>query len=409
MLASAKTLFPMKFPHWHFELTFEHRAACGLAVLVALAAAPAYGQSVEVTQCGTLFGNERRHLAADLACTGSSSAAVAMDGHSELDLAGHTLSSDGDGIACLGHCTIVSSAPGGSIVGTGASPVAAIDARYGASVRTEGVLLSGFKSGIVDCREATLIDTVLENMSQRGMDRVWDVRLVRSSVRNNVGTAMYYTHKLNATDSDISNNTGHGLISPSGRISLTRSSIVDNSGHGIGCDFNCDLYPFNGIKRVKAEDSEISRNGWVGIDMDVRTGRIKLMRTTIADNGQGGATLLGGVVKARESQITGNGGAGVAVINNEPEQRCKISLLDSVVASNAFDGLRCESASRARISLRRSSATANGTDAACGVSESCSDLDASEEPRLSSGATCDTSHVSASGLPGQSWGVCSLD
>jgi len=354
---------------------------------VALLPSPAFAQSIEITDCETLLGNNRGHLSADLNCTGSSSFAVTMLGHSELDLRGHTITSDLDGIECTGHCSIVISTPGGSIVGTGASPRAAIDVRYGASVKTEGVLLSGFRVGIIDCPSATLIDSVLENMSLRGMEHVWNVHLIRSSVRNNNGTALYLSNRLNAVDSDISNNTEHAFISTHGRVVLIRSSIVDNGGHGIGCDFNCDLYPYNGVESVKAVDSEISRNGWTGIDMEVLAGRVKLIRTTVADNG----------------------GAGITVVNNEPEQRCKITVVDSAIASNAFDGVRCESANRVRMSLRRSSATANGTDATCGASVPCSDLDATEAPRLFAGATCDTSHVSGSGLPGQTWGICSLD
>jgi hypothetical protein len=228
-------------------------------------------------------------------------------------------------------------------------------------------------------------------------------------VRNNSGTALTDCTSLSAIDSDISNNAGHGLDSFFGKVRLTRSTIVDNGGHGIGCGTSCDVYPLNGVRNVKAVDSEISRNGEAGIDVDVESGRVQLIGTTVADNGAAGARLLGGSFRAKSSQITGNGAAGIEIVNNDPEQACKIFVLDSTVASNALHGIECASTDRASTTVQRSSVTANGTDVTCGAGVPCADLAATEEPRLAGGAACGTSYVTGSGIPGQSWAICSLD
>jgi hypothetical protein len=382
-------------------------AALGLIQLLGSAA---IAQPVEVSECATFLAGREGYLSGDLTCVGTGFEAVGMGGHAELDLRGYTITSDAAGIACVGICSIVSTVAGGRIVGTGTFPRAAIDGRWGASVTVENVLLSGFYfGGIVDVPEAKLFDSTIEGMTACGLQHVGSILLVRSAVSNNPGTGIYQCGSLNATDSDISSNGSYGVDSFFGTVRLTRSTVVENGGGGLGCGGDCDLYPLNGIRSVHAVDSEISRNGGAGIDLDVASGRVSLLGTTVADNGGSGVQLVGGNVRAKESQVTGNGAAGVAIVNSGAGQICKLALASSTVTSNALHGVECASTDRARTTVRASSVTANGMDAACGVGVPCADVAASEEPRVRSDAACGTSYVTGTGLPGQSWGVCSND
>lgn len=99
--------------------------------------------------------------------------------------------------------------------------------------------------------------------------------------------------------------------------------------------------------------------------------------------------------------------AGIEILGGE--EPCKLLVSRSTVASNGLHGVECASSVRARTTIGYSSLGANGTDISCGVSASCADLAASEEPHLRVGAACEHSYVSGSGMPGFSWGACSTD
>lgn len=60
------------------------------------------------------------------------------------------------------------------------------------------------------------------------------------------------------------------------------------------------------------------------------------------------------------------------------------------------------------VTIVDSTVTGNGTDAVCGVAETCADVAACNLPTVTN-TTCNTSYDVNSGFPGTSWGVCALD
>jgi hypothetical protein len=63
------------------------------------------------------------------------------------------------------------------------------------------------------------------------------------------------------------------------------------------------------------------------------------------------------------------------------------------------------------VRLSGSSVLGNGTNASCGVTETCADLAACEQsvPELSTDSSCNHSYILESGFPGNDWAVCALD
>jgi hypothetical protein len=59
--------------------------------------------------------------------------------------------------------------------------------------------------------------------------------------------------------------------------------------------------------------------------------------------------------------------------------------------------------------LKDTIVASNANDAECGVTIACPDLSTCKSPKLLGSSSCGTSHVTDSGLPGTSWGVCASD
>jgi hypothetical protein len=62
-----------------------------------------------------------------------------------------------------------------------------------------------------------------------------------------------------------------------------------------------------------------------------------------------------------------------------------------------------------KLTVKATMLSGNGLDATCGVTQACADVGSSTEPRLDASSVCGTSYVSGSGMPGSSWGICTLD
>jgi len=98
---------------------------------VALASTTAAAQTVAISQCGAMVPvGQTGVLAGDLTCpTGSGTRAVTVEKNGTLDLAGHTLAGGDTGVRCTSHCTVVSTAAGGTIRDTGIAGIAVVEAK----------------------------------------------------------------------------------------------------------------------------------------------------------------------------------------------------------------------------------------------------------------------------------------
>jgi hypothetical protein len=147
---------------------------------------------------------------------------------------------------------------------------------------------------------------------------------------------------------------------------------------------------------------ELSVPVHAGVGLSARTG-IRLTRSDVTGNqGRGMVNFLNifkpSQVKIARGTIADNGPFGV-------------SATTAVIANGAaVTGHTQYGVSADEVSLQgTASVLSNATDAECGNSISCADINSSAAPTLTSAATCGTSLVTDSGIPGTSWGVCASD
>jgi hypothetical protein len=216
-------------------------------------------------------------------------------------------------------------------------------------------------SNVFHAKTAVVRSTVTGNGG--GVRAEEKLKIRESSIDANVQwgaeTRAFYA-RLTISDSSVSANGEHGIITNGKSMTLTRSSIDDNGGAGIR------HIGFSSGGKIKATDTSISGNGEDGIGGPFQYG-ISLLGCTVANN-----------------QLHG-----IANHSYRPEEyyECGVSLLASTVVSG------------------------NGIHPDCGVSLTCADVAACQftEPQILSGSTCGTSHILDSGFPGDSWAVCTAD
>ena len=185
-----------------------------------------------------------------------------------------------------------------------------------------------------------------------------------------------------ARDSQVVSNGASGIVladsSVNLKLKLINSSLDDNAENGVVTDGFMNA-------RMIAVDSSISGND-IGItDSNTQKPRIRLKR----------------------SNVDGNR-IGVSLFSSRILHSTKMNLRDSTIAGSAENGIYANSIDDVT-TLSRSSVVGSGFSVECGVSTSCADLNTASLPEVKSASACDTSHVNGSGIPGQSWGVCTLD
>lgn len=207
------------------------------------------------------------------------------------------------------------------------------------------------------------------------------VTIERSTISGN-GTAGVYGSTIKIKDSTMTFNAGSGVQVKTNdanrKLRISHSTMDDNGGAGVRLQNWRNL-------RVAISDSSLSRNG-IGLQdgSGFRT-NIKLKRCTIDFNGIG---IVGGA-------------AG-------PEDRTKLTLKDTDVLGNARSGIRTNGDS-ITVTILVSRIFGSATDASCGVTEACADLETSLLPNISLRSACDTSLISGSGIPGTTWEICAND
>jgi len=199
-------------------------------------------------------------------------------------------------------------------------------------------------------------------------------------------------------DLDCTGFDGHAVIVEIGRLDLNGFTITGGNFYGVACFRSCKIVgpgtitgsQRNGVTvwgKATIRGVAITGNGQEGVEAR----SVEIRDSTITGNG--GGIRADRSVKVRDSVITGNAGSGVVV-----------GVLD-YIGHGMFE---CR---KARMSIGDSTTiTGNGLGADCGVSWACADLvSCPKAPRLRGAVTCDTSLVNGSALPGESWGICTLD
>jgi hypothetical protein len=193
-------------------------------------------------------------------------------------------------------------------------------------------------------------------------------------------------------DLDCTSSGGHLQFYPKGQLELRGFTLTG----GVLCGGTCKI----------TGPGTITGSGEHGVRATVK---VKLIGVTITGSAENGveAHNFAETAKAviKNSTITGNAGMGVNADKG-------VQLSGSTVSNNGGHGVRMGESTchRGRLVVKGSNVSGNGTAPACGVSAACADLaSCSGPPRLSVGASCGTSYVLGSGIPGSAWGVCSLD
>jgi hypothetical protein len=156
--------------------------------------------------------------------------------------------------------------------------------------------------------------------------------------------------------------------------------VTGNVGDGVRTDSS-----------ARVIDATISANGGDGVRSKTRA---TVQRSTVSGNGANGVRT-DRTANVKTSTVTDNGGNGV-----DSDVTAKATAT-SVVSANGFDGLK-----GLRVVLSNSSATGNGTNPACGVTDECADLAAASKASVTGTSMCGTSRNTESG---GTWGVCSND
>jgi hypothetical protein len=199
-------------------------------------------------------------------------------------------------------------------------------------------------------------------------------------------------------DLDCTGFAGHAVIVESGRLDLNGFTITGGNFYGVACFKSCKIVGPGTIKGSQRQ----------GV---TAAGKATIRDVAITGNGQEGVEA--GSVEIRDSTITGNGYSGIRADRS-------VKVRDSVITGNAYSGavvgvldyighgmFECR---KGRMSIGDSTITGNGLGADCGVSWACADLESCPKaPKLRGAVTCDTSLVNGSGLPGESWNICTLD
>jgi len=138
------------------------------------------------------------------------------------------------------------------------------------------------------------------------------------------------------------------------------------------------------------------------------------MRSSVDGNQSDGVFVNSGGNQFRfvavDSTFNDNGGSGISI-----DYRAKhVKLKRVAFAGNRLSGVRPwlvrpASACDTQIKLDDATFSSNDGDPACGSTEACVAVDACRAPRVKPPLVCSTSHVVGSGVPGDTWGVYSLD
>jgi len=319
-----------------------------LSLLLALAT-PARGAEI-VTSCGQLIDGSKAILGADLDCAPLSGVALEIRDSGSVNLAGFTISGGTTGIRAQGRCKVFSDPPGGTITGQ----------------ETDAIVCG---NGFAQRGGAKITDVTVTDGGSPGAAAIeadGRIRLKRVTVRNwsaGVRSVGATSNGVKVSDSVIEGNGGDGVKSGA-TMNVKNSIITSNAGDGLRA----------------------------GIDSS-----LTVRDSVVSGNGSGGVVNYYARATVKDCDVIGNGGTGVTGF--------PVRVSNSTVSDNGLNGLDGRG-----VTLRKSTATGNGTSPDCGVAIGCADLvTSSKAPGVLATSVCDTSYVRDSGIPGTTWGVCTLD
>ena len=357
-------------------------APVAVALVVVAMAAHALADT-EIDTCGQIFSGSG-FLSGNLDCTGFPNSAVTIEG-GKLDLRGFTLT--GGGIRCTRSCSVVSAPAGGRITGSSLGGIYSPTLAAKARINVSGVVVdANGETGIhSNSGKVIVTDSIVTNSAGPGVGADRKVQVEGSTISNN-GTYGVVGTRVRVDSSSVSDNGGSGVFAR--RAAVLSSEITGNGGEGITTD-----------ERTSIVDTEVSNNTGYGV---IAFGGLKMVRSTVAANGEDGIWITERS-RVTDCTIMDNGGHGVEAWV-EP-----LRMTRTTIVGNALSGVEAGAAfNNCGFGAVDSTFIGNGTDSNCGVSQTCADVATCEPPNLVR-VVCETSYDTGSGFPGTSWQVCSLD
>jgi len=358
-------------------------------------AVPARAQTI-LDSCGQTVGGDVV-LAADLDCSGASEPWVTFEASGILSLGGHTFSgtvrAPVQGLKVVGPGTVTG--PGDGIYAQG-------DTLHGPHVVvSDGAEIAG-NEGI-----GVYVDAIPGNRPS--------VMVIGASISDNGSNGIVVsTHsacpalncippgKIRVREAVLSGNGGYALSASNVAI---QSATITGNGAGVNMQFE-----YIG-RKLGIKDSTIDDNVGAGITMQAGAkAKLKVVRSSVSRNATGILDNTYGersTVTLRDAVLDANGYGHRAAPRAAADVHGRLNLVRSQVSRSTFSGI--STPPDVMVKLNATSVLDSGADPQCGISVECFDLDTGVPPRLSPTAACGTSHVFDSGLPGQTWSLCSAD
>jgi hypothetical protein len=186
--------------------------------------------------------------------------------------------------------------------------------------------------------------------------------------------------------------TGFGTGIVAGTVRASDTVIAWNAGHGIDAQ-----------DRIELTNSTVTLNGHDGLH--ARIGSVSITGSEVTGNRSRGIRALKGVLVA-DSSVVGSGADGVRNFSGE------VLVEDSTISGSGGHGVRTDDSDcdpTGVLELRNSAIEGNALDPSCGETRACADVVSCELARVSGSSRCESSYRIQSGLPGESWRVCSSD
>jgi hypothetical protein len=186
--------------------------------------------------------------------------------------------------------------------------------------------------------------------------------------------------------------TGFGTGIAAGTVRASDMVIAGNAGHGI-----------DARDRIELTNSVVTLNGHDGLR--ARIGSVSIAGSEITGNQGSGIRALKGVL-VTGSSVLGSGADGVRNFSGA------VLVEDSTISGSGEHGVRTDDSDcdpTGVLELRDSTIEGNALDPSCGETRACADVVSCGFARVSGSSRCESSYRIQSGLPGESWRVCSSD
>ena len=203
-----------------------------------------------------------------------------------------------------------------------------------ASLRLGGVKVTGHSVIGVSVRSATQVDLqdvlVVENEGSGvvlvGLSLESELTLSNTTISNNRSGILGFGGEFNISDSTISNNREGGIhLSGDVQVEIVNSSISQNQGDGFRHDLS-----FGDDTFINITQSSLMSNEGNGLMILKSDGQVRLLETTVSDNGEDGIFVNGDArLELVDSTISNNRVNRLLLSSSAPSELSGVTFADN--------------------------------------------------------------------------------